>query len=159
VVHQAAQQFVIEQIDEGGDNWTVDADFYNGRARCEKVRAKWLIDAEGTRHGWSSLKCVPYSPAKHGRLDGPKPPKGDTTQGALVTEHIVIYAMMLIDGSGGVLMWSVGDPYFFSKAECDAAAKKKNEPTMEQDFKPQKEPQRGEVRCYPFNSTITHHRL
>lgn len=89
--HAYRAPFVIEQIngDESDDSWMVDAEFYSGLASCEKVRAKWLIDAVGTQHGWTSLKCVPYSPAKHGRLDGPKPLKGDTEHGPLVTEHLV----------------------------------------------------------------------
>jgi len=159
---QAAQQFVIEQINDGGDNWIVDADFYSGRARCEKIKAKWLIDADGTQHAWSSLKCVPYSPAKHGRLDGPKQPKGDTAKGSLVTEHSVLYVPFSIGGRSGALMGSsTAKGVYWDKAECLADAKKMNEGEYGpgKDFKPQKEPQRWEVRCYPFSSTITHYRL
>lgn len=155
--------FVIEQIngDESDDSWAVDADFYSGLASCEKARAKWLQDdqdAGGTQHSWSSLKCVPYSPAKHGRLDVPRDPE----KGSLVTEHSVFYVPMVIGGRSGLLMGGFSSKEVYGdKAECLAEAKKRNESQdgFGPDFKPQQEPQRWEVRCYPFSSTITHHRL
>jgi hypothetical protein len=159
----ASEKFVIEQIsgDESDDSWSVDADFYSGLASCEKAKAKWLQDdqdAGGTQHSWSSLKCVPYSPAKHGRLDVPLDPE----KGSLVTEHRVFYVPMVIGGRSGLFMGGFSSKEVHGdRAECLAEAKKRNESQdgFGPDFKPQQEPQRWEVRCYPFSSTITHHRL
>jgi hypothetical protein len=110
VVHHHREPFIILMM-YSEDAWVADAVVYYGRARCESARVELLKD-EYIERSYTSLQCVPYSADKHGRLDGPKPPKGDTTQGALVTEHSVIYAMMAIGGRGGLLMSSAGDPYF-----------------------------------------------